>query len=208
MAEVEVRNLENKVVDKLKLADEVFNYSASETLVWEAVRAYLAGQRKGTHATKGRAQVRGGGRKPWRQKGTGRARAGTIRSPLWRAGGTTFGPTPRDYSQAFPKKKRRGAMKLVLSDKLKNQSLTVVEDFSLESHRTKEFLRVLENFKLDKKVLLMDDRENRNLYLSSRNVPGVKLVATGGLNVYDLLNGRHFLISKRAILALQEVLQR
>ncbi len=208
MAEVEVKNLKNKVVEKLKLADQVFNYSASETLVWEAVRAYLAAQRKGTHATKGRAQVRGGGRKPWRQKGTGRARAGTIRSPLWRAGGTTFGPTPRNYTQAFPKKKRRGAMKLVLSDKLRNQTLTVLEDFSLESHRTKEFLRVLENFKLDKKVLLMDDRENRNLYLSSRNVPGVKLVATGGLNVYDLMNCRHFLVTKRAILALQEVLQR
>ncbi len=208
MAEVEVKNLKNKVVEKLKLADQVFNYSASETLVWEAVRAYLAAQRKGTHATKGRAQVRGGGRKPWRQKGTGRARAGTIRSPLWRAGGTTFGPTPRNYTQAFPKKKRRGAMKLVLSDKLRNQTLTVLEDFSLESHRTKEFLSVLENFKLDKKVLLMDDRENRNLYLSSRNVPGVKLVATGGLNVYDLMNCRHFLVTKRAILALQEVLQR
>ncbi|MCZ6769340.1 MAG: 50S ribosomal protein L4 [Acidobacteria bacterium] len=208
MAEVEVKNLKNKVVEKLKLADQVFNYSASETLVWEAVRAYLAAQRKGTHATKGRAQVRGGGRKPWRQKGTGRARAGTIRSPLWRAGGTTFGPTPRNYTQAFPKKKRRGAMKLVLSDKLRNQSLTVLEDFSLESHRTQEFLSVLENFKLDKKVLLMDDRENRNLYLSSRNVPGVKLVATGGLNVYDLMNCRHFLVTKRAILALQEVLQR
>lgn len=208
MAEVEVKNLENKVVEKLKLADQVFNYSASETLVWEAVRAYLAAQRKGTHATKGRAQVRGGGRKPWRQKGTGRARAGTIRSPLWRGGGTTFGPTPRNYTQAFPKKKRRGALKLVLSDKLRNQSLTVLEDFSLESHRTQEFLSVLENFKLDKKVLLMDDRENRNLYLSSRNVPGVKLVATGGLNVYDLMNCRHFLVTKRAILALQEVLQR
>lgn len=208
MAEVEVKNLKNKVVEKLKLADQVFNYSASETLVWEAVRAYLAAQRKGTHATKGRAQVRGGGRKPWRQKGTGRARAGTIRSPLWRSGGTTFGPTPRNYTQAFPKKKRRGAMKLVLSDKLRNQTLTVLEDFSLESHRTKEFLSVLENFKLDKKVLLMDDRENRNLYLSSRNVPGVKLVATGGLNVYDLMNCRHFLVTKRAILALQEVLQR
>lgn len=208
MAEVEVKNLENKVVEKLKLADQVFNYSASETLVWEAVRAYLAAQRKGTHATKGRAQVRGGGRKPWRQKGTGRARAGTIRSPLWRGGGTTFGPTPRNYTQAFPKKKRRGAMKLVLSDKLRNQSLTVLEDFSLESHRTQEFLSVLENFKLDKKVLLMDDRENRNLYLSSRNVPGVKLVATGGLNVYDLMNCRHFLVTKRAIVALQEVLQR
>ena len=208
MAEVEVRNLKNKVVDKLKLADEVFNYTASETLVWEAVRAYQAAQRKGTHATKGRSQVRGGGRKPWRQKGTGRARAGTIRSPLWRSGGTTFGPTPRDYSQAFPKKKRRGAMKLVLSDKLKNQGLTVVDEFTLESHRTKEFLGILENFNLGKKVLVVDDRENRNLYLSSRNVPRVKCVATTGLNVYDLLNCRHLLISKRAILALQEVLQR
>ncbi len=208
MAEVEVKNLENKVVEKLELADQVFDYSASETLVWEAVRAYLAAQRKGTHATKGRGQVRGGGRKPWRQKGTGRARAGTIRSPLWRAGGITHGPTPRDYTQAFPKKKRRGAMKLVLSDKLRSESLTVLEDFSLESHRTKDFLGILENFKLDKKVLLMDDRENRNLYLSSRNVPGMKLVATGGLNVYDLLNCRHFLVTKRAILALQEVLQR
>ncbi len=99
-------------------------------------------------------------------------------------------------------------MKLVLSDKLRNESLTVLEDFSLESHRTKDFLGILENFKLDKKVLLMDDRENRNLYLSSRNVPGVKVVATGGLNVYDLLNCRHFLVTKRAILALQEVLQR
>ena len=208
MAEVEVKNLKNKVVEKLKLADQIFDYSASETLVWEAVRAYLAAQRKGTHATKGRAQVRGGGRKPWRQKGTGRARAGTIRSPLWRAGGITHGPTPRDYTQAFPKKKRRGAMKLVLSDKLRNESLTVLEDFSLDSHRTQDFLGILEKFKLDKKVLLMDDGENRNLYLSSRNVPEVKLVATGGLNVYDLLNCRHFLVTKRAILALQEVLQR
>ncbi len=208
MAEVEVRNLKNKVVDQLELADEVFNYTASETLVWEAVRAYRAGQRKGTHATKGRSQVRGGGRKPWRQKGTGRARAGSIRSPLWRGGGTTFGPTPRNYAQAFPKKKRRGALKVVLSDKLKNQKLTVVDEFVLESHRTKEFLEVLKTLDLDNKVLVVDDRENRNLYLSSRNVPQVKCVATLGLNVYDLLNCRHLLISKRAILSLQEVLQR
>ena len=208
MAEVDVRNLKNKVVDQLELADEVFNYTASETLVWEAVRAYLAGQRKGTHATKGRSQVRGGGKKPWRQKGTGRARAGTIRSPIWRAGGTTFGPTPRNYAQAFPRKKRRGALKVVLSDKLKNQKLTVVDEFALESHRTKEFLEVLKTLDLDHKVLVVDDRENRNLYLSSRNVPQVKCVATLGLNVYDLLNCRHLLISKRAILNLQEVLQR
>ena len=158
MAEIEVRNLKNKVVDQLELADEVFNYTASETLVWEAVRAYLAAQRKGTHATKGRSQVRGGGRKPWRQKGTGRARAGSIRSPIWRAGGTTFGPTPRNYTQAFPKKKRRGALKVVLSDKLKNQKLIVVDEFALESHRTKEFLEVLKTLDLGKKVLVVDDR--------------------------------------------------
>ena len=208
MAEVEVRNLKNKVVDQLKLADEVFNYTASETLVWEAVRAYLAGRRKGTHATKGRSQVRGGGRKPWRQKGTGRARAGTIRSPIWRGGGTTFGPTPRNYAQAFPKKKRRGALKVVLSDKLKNQKLTVVDEFALGSHRTKEFLEVLKTLDLENKVLVVDDRENRNLYLSSRNVPRVKCVATLGLNVYDLLKFQHLLISKRSILSIQEVLQR
>ncbi len=208
MAEVEVRNLKNKVIDKLELADEVFNYSASETLVWEAVRAYRAGQRKGTHATKGRSQVRGGGRKPWRQKGTGRARAGSIWSPLWRGGGITFGPSPRNYAQAFPKKKRRGALKVVLSDKLKNQKLTVVDEFVLESHRTKEFLEVLKTLDLDNKVLVVDDRENRNLYLSSRNVPQVKCVATLGLNVYDLLNCRHLLISKRAVLSLQELLQK
>jgi len=208
MAEVEVRNLKNKVVDQLELADEVFNYTASETLVWEAVRAYRAAQRKGTHATKGRSQVRGGGRKPWRQKGTGRARAGSIRSPIWRAGGTTFGPTPRNYTQAFPKKKRRGALKVVLSDKLKNQKLIVVDEFTLESHRTKEFLEVLKTLDLGHKVLVVDDRENRNLYLSSRNVPHVKCVATLSLNVYDLLNCRNLLISKRAILSLQEVLQK
>ena len=208
MAEVEVKNLKNEVVEKLELAEAVFNYTARETLVWEAVRAYQAAQRKGTHATKTRAAVRGGGRKPWRQKGTGRARAGSIRSPLWTKGGITFGPQPRDYEQSFPKKKRRGALKLVLTDKLRNQRLTVIDEFALGSHRTKEFLGVLEKFKLEKKILLVDDRENRNLYLSARNLPGVKSVPTVGLNVYDLVNCQHLLISKRAILALQEVLQK
>ncbi len=207
MAEVEVRNLKNKVVEKLNLAEEVFNYSARETLVWEAVRAYQAAQRKGTHATKTRADVRGGGKKPWRQKGTGRARVGSTRSPLWKKGGTTFGPQPRDYEQSCPKKKRRGALKLVLSDKLRSQCLTVIDEFSLESHRTRDFLGVLETLKLGKKVLIVDDQENRNLYLSARNLQGVKSVPAVGLNVYDLVNCQHLVISKRAILALQEALQ-
>ena len=208
MAEVEVKNLKNEVVETITLADEVFAYSASETLVWEAVNAYLAGQRKGTHATKTRGLVSGAGTKLWRQKGTGRARIGSIRSPLWRKGGTVFGPQPRDYSQAFPKQKRRGAMKMVLSDKLRSQRITVVDEFGIEQPKTKEFLGVMKILNLADKVLVVDGRDNRNLYLSVRNLPTVKMVASSGLNVYDLLNYEHLLISKQALLEIQEVLQR
>lgn len=206
MAEVEVKDLNNKVVGKLKLSDDVFKYEASPALVWEAVTAYQAAQRKGTHATKGRSAVRGGGRKPWRQKGTGRARVGTLKSPLWAGGGTVHGPQPRSYAQAFPKKKRRGAMKLILTDKLKQDRLIVVDEIALESHRTKEFVKVLGNFEIPKKVLIVDSRENQNLYLSSRNVPAVKMVAANGVNVYDLVNHEVLMISKNALLELQEAL--
>lgn len=206
MAEVEVRDLKNKVVSKLSLADEVFNYEASPTLVWEAVTAFQAAQRKGTHATKNRAAVRGGGAKPWRQKGTGRARVGTLSSPIWVGGGTIHGPQPRNYAQAFPKKKRRGAMKLVLTDKLKNEKLLVVETMELDSHKTKDFAKVLDNFEIAKKILVVDSRDNRNLYLSSRNLPLVKTVASNGVNVYDLVNHEVVLISKKALLELQEAL--
>ncbi len=208
MAEVQVRNLKNEVVGKLELADEVFNYEASPTLVWEAVTAFLAGRRKGTHATKNRALVSGSGKKLWRQKGTGRARIGSIRSPLWRKGGTVHGPQPRDYSQDFPKQKRRGAMKLVLSDKLRNQQLVVLENLALESHRTKDFVALLEALELQRKVLVVDDRGNRPLYLGSRNVPTVRTVPPEGVNVYDLVSHDVLLISRDAVLKLQEVLAR
>jgi large subunit ribosomal protein L4 len=208
MAEVEVKNLKNKVVEKLDLADEVFAYDAKKSLVWEAVRAFRAAKRKGTNATKNRSAVRGGGQKPWRQKGTGRARVGTIRSPLWAGGGTVHGPSPRDYSQALPKKKRRGAVKLVLTDKLKNARLHVVDELAVDSHKTKDFLGLLQGLKLDGKVLVVDSKENRNLYLGSRNLQSVKMVGAGGVNIYDLLNHETILISKSALLQLQEVLQR
>ncbi len=208
MAEVEVKNLKNKVVEKLDLSDQVFAYAASDSLVWEAVNAYLAGQRKGTHSTKVRGQVRGGGRKPWRQKGTGRARVGSSRSPLWRGGGVTFGPHPRDYSHPFPKKKRRGAIKMALSDKLNDERILVIEDFELSSHRTREFVGLMKTFGLEKKVLVVDARENRNLFLSTRNLPGIKMVQPIGLNIYDLLNCSHLMISKGSLLELQEVLLR
>ncbi len=208
MAQVEVRNQQNEIVDKLVLEDDVFDYSASQTLVWEAVRAFQAAQRKGTHATKNRSQVRGGGRKPWRQKGTGRARAGSLRSPLWRSGGITFGPQPRDYRQRFPKKKRRGAVKLVLSDKLKNDRITVLEDLSLTSHQTRNFLQLVKTLDLSGKVLVVDDQDNRNLYLSTRNLPLVKTIRSLAVNVVDLLHHDQLMISRTAILRLQEVLQR
>ncbi len=207
MAKVEVRNLKNKPVGELELNDAVFDYSASETLVWEAVRAFLARQRKGTHKAKNRVEVRGGGGKPWRQKGTGRARVGSVRSPLWRKGGTVFGPRPRDYSQRFPRKKKRGAVRMVLSDKLRNQRLIVVEDLKVESHKTRDLAGILEAFDLSGKVLIVDERKNRNLYLSSRNLPGVKMVPASGVNVYDLLNCEHLMLSKEAVEKLEETLK-
>ncbi len=210
MAEVAVKNLKNEVVETLELDDAVFDYSASETLVWEAVNAFRAARRKGTHSTKTRGEVRGSGRKVWKQKGTGRARVGSIRTPVWRKGGTVFGPQPRSYEQAFPKKKRRGAVKLALSDKLRENSLVVLDEISLDSHRTKDVLAALKGLDLDssRKVLIVDERENRNLYLGVRNMPEIKMVATLGVNIYDLLNHPHLVISKRSILALQEVLKR
>lgn len=209
MAEIEVKNSSNDVVETLALADDVFDYSASDTLVWEAVRAFLAGQRKGTHSTKNRVEVRGGGRKLWRQKGTGRARVGSLRSPLWRGGGTVFGPQPRDYSQDFPKKKKKGAVKRVLSDKLKAGRLRVVDSLELDKPRTKDFMAVLEKLGLiGEKVLVVDAQENRNLYLSARNLAGVKMVSTEGVNIFDLLDHEHVVMTKRAVLALQEGLQK
>ena len=207
MAKVEVRNLKNKLVGELELNNAVFDYSASETLVWEAVRAFLAGQRKGTHKAKNRVEVRGGGGKPWRQKGTGRSRVGSVRSPLWRKGGTVFGPRPRDYSQRFPRKKKRGAVRMVLSDKLRNQRLIVVEDLKVESRKTRDFAGILEAFDLSGKVLIVDQPKNHNLYLSSRNLPGVKMVPASRVNVYDLLNCEHLMLSKEAVEKLEEMLK-
>ena len=206
--EIQVRNLRNEVVETLALSHQVFDYQASESLLWEAVTAFLAGRRKGSHSTKTRAEVRGGGRKPWRQKGTGRARAGTIRSPLWRSGGVTFGPKPRNYAQSLSKKKRRGAVKLVLSDKLKNEKLLVLDSLDLSSHKTRKFVDVMGTFDLTRKLLVVDSRENRNLFLSTRNLPEVKMVPALGVNVYDLLNAEILMISKASLLELQEVLLR
>ncbi len=208
MAEIEIKNLTNEVVGKLELSDAVFKAAVNEPLIWEAIKHYLDSLRTGTAATKTRGEVSGSGKKLWRQKGTGRARIGSIRSPLWRHGGTVHGPKPRDYSYRIPRKKLRGAMRAALSAKFAENSLAVVDSFNLESHKSTEFRKVLQTLGGNGKVLIVNTGENRNLELSSRNMPEVKLVPETGINIYDVVNHEMVLFSKEAILQVQEVLSR
>jgi large subunit ribosomal protein L4 len=206
MATVDIRNLNNEVVGKLDLADAVFAGPINEGLMHLAVKQYLASLRSGTHNTKTRAEVSGSGKKPWRQKGTGRARVGEILNPLWRKGGTVFGPRPRNYEAPLPKKMFRAALKSALSKKLQDNELNVVEGFVLESHKTKPFSQTLARLGLDRKVLLVDHEENHNLRLAARNLKDVQLVPNLQLTPYHVLNARHVVFTKAAIEALQEVL--
>ncbi len=183
---VDVVNTNNEKVDSLELPEAIFGAAAKPHLLHEVVRMQLANRRQGTADTKGRAEVSGGGKKPWRQKGTGRARAGTIRSPLWRGGGTVFGPTPRDHSYTVPKKVRRLALISALSMKVKEEKLLVIKDFPLAEVKTKKFKEVLDRFGL-KKTLVVIDRASEFLEKSSRNLPDVKMMRCEGINVYDLL---------------------
>ncbi|MBZ5499609.1 MAG: 50S ribosomal protein L4 [Acidobacteriia bacterium] len=208
MAEIEVRNLANEVVGKLELSDEVFKAPLNVPLIWEAVKHYEDSLRAGTAATRNRGMVSGSGKKLWRQKGTGRARIGSIRSPLWRHGGTVHGPQPRSYVYAFPRKKIRGALRSALSARFNENCLTVVDAFQVESPKTKDLQKVLHGFGAGRKVLLVDSSANRNLELSSRNLPKVKLVPGQGVNIHDVVNHEVLIFSKEAILQVQEVLSR
>jgi large subunit ribosomal protein L4 len=171
-----------------------------------AVKQYLASLRSGTHNTKTRAEVSGSGKKPWRQKGTGRARVGEIRNPLWRKGGTVFGPRPRNYEAPLPKKMFRAALKSALAKKLKANELNVVEAFVLADHKTKAFSQALAKLGLKRKVLLVDHQENPNLWLAARNLGDVHLIPNLQITPYHVLNANHVVFSKAAIQALQEVL--
>jgi large subunit ribosomal protein L4 len=206
MASVDIRNLNNEVVGQLDLADAVFAGPINEGLMHQAVKQYLASRRSGTHKTKTRAEVQGSGKKPWRQKGTGRARVGEIRNPLWRKGGTVFGPQPRDYEYHLPKKMFRAALKSALALKLKENQLNVVEAFNLADHKTKAFAQSLAKLGFDRKVLLVDHQENLNLSLAARNLRDVQLLANLQITPYHVLNARHVVFSKAAIQALQEAL--
>src|SRR6202051_2141346 len=187
MPSVDVIDLSNKVVGTLDLSDDVFGVPVNENLLYEAVRHHRAGTRRGTASTKTRHEVAGSGKKLWKQKGTGRARMGSIRSPLWRHGGTVHGPQPKDYSYKLPRKMLLGALRSALSAKLRDGELRVVRGFALDDHKTKAFRAILGKLEAHKSVLLVDhEAENRNLALSSRNIEGVKLVATKDVTVYDL----------------------
>jgi large subunit ribosomal protein L4 len=199
MPVVDVVNLEGKKVGQVELADAVFGAKINPNLLHEASRWYLAGLRRGTHKVKEKSEVSGAGRKLWKQKGTGRARVGSIRSPLWRHGGTVHGPRPRDYSYALPKKMLLGALRSALSAKLADEKLTVVDGWQLESHKTSGLVTALERLSFTKSALLVSHGANRNLELASRNIESVKLVAPNALQPYDVLKHDHLLLSKDAV---------
>jgi large subunit ribosomal protein L4 len=173
--------------------------------MYEAVKNYLANQRQGTQSAKTRAEVRGGGRKPWRQKGTGRARHGSIRSPQWIGGGVVFAPKPRDYSYKLPKKIKRLALKSALSSKVEDNEIIVVDSLVLNKPKTKDMIKVLSNLKAGKKTLVVMPERDENVILASRNIPGVKTAYVNTINVYDILNCDSFLITKEAVNKVEEV---
>lgn len=207
MPKVEVVNLNREKVGEMELADEVFAARVNRALLYEAVRHYLAGRRAGTHKTKVRSEVSGSGKKLWRQKGTGRARVGSIRSPLWRHGGTVHGPQPRDYSYHLPKKMLLGALRSALTAKVAEQKLTVVDALRMDSHKTRDFRRVLERFEIDRSVLLVDTDEDRNLLLSRRNLQNVGFRLAREVHPYDLLQYDRVWLSQPAAQRLQEALK-
>ena len=207
MATVEVKNLDGQTVKELQVADEVFGSRPNQSLLWEAVKQYLASQRAGTHSTKSRGEVSGGGKKPWRQKGTGRARVGSIRSSLWRHGSVAHGPKPRDYSYELPKGMLRGALRSALAVKFQEHKLTVVDQFNLGEPKTQGFYGAMKKLGVEKTVLVVNDAANRNLELSSRNVEGCDLVRHHVLHPYHVMSHDQLVISEGALARLQETLR-
>jgi large subunit ribosomal protein L4 len=207
MASIDVVNLSGKKVGTLELAEEVFG-AVNDDLLWEAVKHYRAAHRAGTHATKNKKLVSGAGKKLWKQKGTGRARVGSIRSPLWRHGGTVHGPQPRSYDYQFPRKKLQGALRSALASKFADGKLTVVESFELAESKTSGFRKALDSLGVEKTALLVDGaKENRNLELSSRNITGVELVAGSQVHPYHLLKYETAIFTRPALEKLQDSLK-
>jgi large subunit ribosomal protein L4 len=209
MANIDVLDLKGKKVGSFELADEIFG-AVNEDLLWEAVKHYRAAHRAGTHATKNKKLVSGSGKKLWRQKGTGRARVGSIRSPLWRHGGTVHGPQPRSYDYAFPKKKLQGALRSALAAKFADGKLVVVSGFDVSEAKTSAFRKTLDSLNVEKTALLVEvaNSENRNLELSARNLDGVELVRGNEVHPYHLLRYERVIFAQPALEKLQESLKK
>lgn len=204
MAKVALYNMDGKECGQIELKDEIFNAEVNTVVMHEVVVAHLANRRQGTQSAKTRAEVRGGGRKPYRQKGTGRARQGSIRSPQWVGGGVVFAPKPRDYSKKVNKKVRRIALKSALTSRVQDDKLIVLENLNLEEIKTKAMVGVLNNFNVEKALIVLDG-DNQNVVLSARNIPNVKTVRADMLNVYDILKYETFVATKDAVAKIEEV---
>ncbi|MGV8073700.1 MAG: 50S ribosomal protein L4 [Syntrophobacteraceae bacterium] len=205
MPTVDVYSINRDVVGQMDLKEDIFAVSVKPHVLHEVVLYQLAKRRAGTAKTKGRSEVRGGGKKPWKQKGTGRARSGTSRSPIWRGGGTIHGPQPRSYEMHIPKKVRKLALKMALSQKLIDQELTVLDQIQLEQIKTKDFASILNRFQVRKTLVVIPEKDE-TVERSARNIPDVKVLRSEGLNVYDLLNYHHVLLTQGSIGRLEEAL--
>ena len=207
MPSTKVLDLANKEVGEIELPDTVFGVPLNEPLVHEAVRSFLANRRAGTSATKTRGDVSGAGRKLWRQKGTGRARIASLRSPLWKGGGNAHGPQPRDWSYNLPKKMRKRAMCAAISERLREGNLIIVNDWKLDAPKTRDFINTLGSLNLTGKTLIVDSLKNTNLMLASRNVQTTKVVNSYGVNIYDLVNYTKLVLTPQTVEELSEILK-
>ena len=205
MPKVNVYNILGEQVEDIDLKDDIFDIEVNETAMYEMVKNHLANKRQGTQSVKTRTEVRGGGRKPWRQKGTGRARQGSIRAPHWKGGGVTFAPKPRDYSYRVPKKVRRLAIKSALTSKVLSDEIIVLDELNMEEPKTKEMVKILDSIKANKKALIVMDESNENVMKSIRNIPNVEVTIANTLNVYDILKYDSFIITKAAVRKVEEV---
>jgi len=208
MPTVKVRNLKNEEIREVELSDAVFGAPLNEGLIHAAVRNFMANARQGTSATKTRGDVSGAGRKLWKQKGTGRARIASLRSPLWKGGGNVHGPQPRDWSYNMPKKMRQGALRSALSERVREGKVVLIDAWTIDKPKTKDFIASLEKLGLEGKTLIVDSLDNDNLMLSTRNVQSAKVVNSFGLNIYDLLYHDRLVISETAVKELEQLLGR
>ncbi len=205
MPKVNVLNMLGEQVEELELSEGIFGIEVNEHAVYEVVKNQLANKRQGTQSAKTRAEVRGGGKKPWRQKGTGRARQGSIRAPHFTGGGVVFAPKPRDYSYRVPKKLRRLALKSVLTSKVENGEIIIVDNIDFDAPKTKEMAKFLSNIKADKKALIVMGDKNENVIKSAKNIPNVGTALVNTINVYDIMNCNSFIITKDAVKKVEEV---